>query len=257
MLGTAAGASFPAQAQSAASSAASADASAPIDPAAMAAVDKMSAALQALSSFHVRSDVTTEVVLVTGQKIQFGGTVDTFVRRPNAFRIIVAADTRSREMYYDGKTFTIFAPKLGYYADFAAPSTIGLTVDKAQTQFDIEIPLADLFTWSTDQKIRSRIQEAMIVRPEQVGGKQCMHYAFRQEHVDWQLWIDQGSQGLPCKIVITNKDDPTMPQYTALLTWDLTPLSPSENFTFVPPSGANRINIADVSKMTPAKGEGQ
>lgn len=231
-------------------------ASSPIDPDAMAAVDKMSAALRDLSSFHATSDVTTEIVLETGQKIQFGGTLDIWVRRPNAFKIVANADTRSREMYYDGKSFTIFAPRIGYYASFDAPSTIAMTIDKAYTQYGIEIPLADLFTWGTDQTVRSRVQEATVIRPEHIGSRLCMHYAFRQEKADWQLWIDQGDRPLPCKLVITSRVDPAMPQYSAILNWDTTPVAPGENLAFVPPADAHRITMADVAKQT-QQGVGQ
>ncbi|SNS30616.1 DUF2092 domain-containing protein [Sphingopyxis indica] len=243
-------------AKPAASAAADDDGSNPIDPEAMAAVDKMSAALQALSSFHTKSDITTEVVLATGQKIQFGGTMDTYARRPNAFKIVTRLDGKSRELYYDGKTFTIFAPTLGYYADFPAPGTIAATIDKASDEFGIEVPLADLFTWGSDPAIRARVQEAMVIRPETIGDRTCMHYAFRQEHADWQVWIDQGGKALPCKIVITNKTDPAMPQYSAVIDWASTAVPASENLAFSPPADAHRIAIADISEIT-SDGEGQ
>lgn len=220
----------------------------PIDPDAMAALDAMSAYLQTLVSFSVKSDATTEVVLESGQKIQFGGTVDLKVHRPNAFMVKSEADTRTREMYYDGKSFTIFAPRLAYYASFDAPPSIGQTLESARTNYGIEVPLADLFTWGTDQTIRARVQEAMMIRTETIDGKECMHYAFRQEMVDWQLWLEEGEKPLPCKIVITSKDDPAMPQYTSVLEWDLTTPVPASSLAFNPPADAHRITIEEVSQ---------
>ncbi|MBT0669510.1 DUF2092 domain-containing protein [Novosphingobium profundi] len=243
-----------ATAQDDASADVAAPAADPIDPDAMAAVDAMSAALQKLVSFTVKSDATNEVVLEDGQKIQFSGGVELQVHRPSAFKVTTKADTQSREMYYDGKSFTIFAPKLGYFASFAAPSTIGQTVDKARTQFDIEVPLADLFLWGTDQTIRSRVQAALVVRPETIGNRTCMHYAFRQEHVDWQVWIDQGGQPLPCKLVITNRDDEAMPQYSAVLQWDLTTPVSVAQLAFTPPAGAHKIAITEIPAV---QGEAQ
>lgn len=221
----------------------------PIDPDAMAAMDEMSAALQKLQSFSIKSETTTEVVLETGQKIQFAGHVDLKVKRPDALRVAAEADTQTREMYYDGKSFTIFAPRLGYYASFDAPPTIGQALDKARTDYALEVPLADLFIWGTDQTIRARVKAAMVVRPEKIGSRTCMHYAFRQELVDWQVWVDEGEQPLPCKIVITSTDDPAQPQYSAVLTWDLTtPVTPAQ-LAFTPPAGATRITIAQAADM--------
>lgn len=220
----------------------------PIDPDAMAAMDAMSAYLQTLISFTVTSDATTEVVLESGQKIQFGGTVDLKVHRPNAFMVKSEADTRTREMYYDGKSFTIFAPRLAYYASFDAPPSIGQTLESARTNYGIEVPLADLFTWGTDQTIRARVQEAMMIRTETIEGKECMHYAFRQQMVDWQLWVEEGEKPLPCKIVITSKDDPAMPQYTAVLDWDLATPVPASSLAFNPPADAHQITIEEISQ---------
>ncbi len=243
-----------AQAQSAATAA---DASSPIDPAAMKAMDGMSAFLLTLGSFRVTGEATTEQVLLTGQKIQFGGTFDILARRPDAFKIVTDSDRQSREMYYDGKTFTIFAPRVGYYASFAAASSIGLTIDKAKREYDIELPLADLFTWGTDQTLRSRVQEAMVVRPETIGERKCMHYAFRQEKVDWQIWIEDGARPLPCKMVITNKDDPAMPQYVAVLHWDTQVKPGPADLAFTPPAGAHRITMADIDGTAAASGKGE
>ncbi|MCJ1959331.1 MULTISPECIES: DUF2092 domain-containing protein [Novosphingobium] len=218
----------------------------PIDPAAMAALDEMSASLQQLASFTVTSEATSEIVLEAGQKIQFGAHVEVKVHRPDAFRVVSTADTQTREMFYDGKSFSLFAPKLNYYATFDAPPTIGQTIDKARTEFGLEVPLADLFIWGTDQTMRSRILGAMVIRPETIGSRTCMHYAFRQQRVDWQVWIDQGPRPLPCKLVITNRDDAAMPQYTAVLTWDTTtPVSAAE-LAFTPPAGATPIAISEV-----------
>ncbi|MCJ2178378.1 DUF2092 domain-containing protein [Novosphingobium album (ex Hu et al. 2023)] len=218
-----------------------------IDQDAFDALDHMAQYLQTLTSFEVKSDVTTEVVLEGGQKVQFGGALDLKVHRPDAFKIVAASDTRTREMYYDGKLFTIYAPVLGYYADFAAPPTIGLTLDKARTEYDIEIPLADLFTWGTDQTIRARIKEALVIRPEHIGNRTCMHYAFRQEKVDWQLWLEESDKPLPCKIIITSRVDPAMPQYTAVLHWDTAMNIPASTLAFTPPATAKRITIAEAA----------
>lgn len=244
------------------------DGSNPIDPAAMKAMDAMSAYLLTLGTFRVTGEATTEQVLVTGQKIQFGGTFDILARRPNAFKIVTNSDIQNREMYYDGKTFTIFSPRSGYYADFPAASSIGLTIDKARRDYGVELPLADLFTWGTDQTMRSRVREAMVVRPETIGDRKCMHLAFRQEKVDWQIWIEEGARPLPCKMVITNKDDPAMPQYTAVLRWDTQATATAADLAFTPPPDAKRIKMAslgggdvgngkDAASAAASKGEGQ
>ena len=87
----------------------------------------------------------------------------------------------------------------------------------------------------------------MVIRPERIDKRTCMHYAFRQEKVDWQVWVEEGAQPLPCKLVITSRDDPSMPQYTAVLHWDLTTPVEASALAFTPPADARKIPITEVA----------
>lgn len=220
-----------------------------VEPEASAALDRMGAALRALPGFSGHADVTTEKVLDSGQKIQHGGTLDFQVRRPDGIKIVATSDRQARQIYYDGTSMTIFAPRMGFYGSFAAPSTIGLVIDLASTKYGIEIPLADLFLFGVDQTMTMRIKSGFVVGTETINGALCEHYAFRQELVDWQLWIRRDQTALPCKLIVTSTDDPSMPQYSATLSWDTTTVPPAEAFAFVPPEGALKISFADVSKQ--------
>jgi len=76
----------------------------------------------------------------------------------------------------------------------------------------------------------------------------CHHLAFRQEGIDWQIWIEDSDQALPRKLVITLKEQPGHPQYLALIDkWNLTPDAPDSAFEFTPPAGAKRIDLTPLS----------
>jgi hypothetical protein len=77
-----------------------------------------------------------------------------------------------------------------------------------------------------------------------VKGVKCDHYAFHQADVDWQVWIEQGPQPLPRKLVITTTTEKTQPQHVAVLTWDLAPRLDESLFAFRPPATAQRIEFA-------------
>ena len=225
-----------------------------IDPDALAALDKMGAELRTHQNFHVKSEVVNEDVLGSGQKLQYAGTVETIARRPNGLRISMVSDTRERQIYYDGKNVTIFSPRLGFYASFPAPNTIGATLAVAKDKYGVEMPLADLYAWGTDPSLNKRIKSGFFVRADQIGGQMCNHYAFRQERVDWQIWIAKDGPPLPCKLVITNTTDPAQPQYTALIHWSFPDSIPDSTFAFVPPETAKKIAIATVAKVRIAGG---
>jgi hypothetical protein len=67
------------------------------------------------------------------------------------------------------------------------------------------------------------------------------HYAFRQEGVDWQIWIEKGKTLLPRKLVLTTTDEEGQPQYVSVMKWNLSPSISDKMFTFVPPKDAHRI----------------
>src|SRR4029453_2164427 len=87
-----------------------------VEPAALDALDKMGAYLRTLNSFEVRSDATIDEVLESGQKLQFASPLPLRVRRPDRLWLEVASDRKTREFFYDGKTFTLWGPRNKLYA---------------------------------------------------------------------------------------------------------------------------------------------
>ena len=216
------------------------------DPKAMEALSAMGKYLRSLKAFTLRGDTAIDEVLDNGQKIQFGGTVDYRVQQPDRLRLDVRNERRWRDFYYDGRNLTQYGPRAKYYAVVGAPATIAELVQAADQKYDIEIPLADLFLWGTDKSGLDDIKSASFIGPAQIGGKDCDHFAFRQEGVDWQIWIQQGKQPLPCKMVITTLSEPSQPQYSAVLSWNVAPKFDKSTFTFVPPKDAKQIPAAQV-----------
>lgn len=220
-----------------------------IDPAALEALQRMGAYLRTLSSFEVQSDFTTdEVDAETGQKLQFSGTTQYRVRRPNAFVIDFRTDRRQRQFIYDGRTLTVFAPRMGYYAQVPAPATIIEVLNLAEQHYHINLPLTDLFYWGTPEANTSALLSAIYVGYANIDGAHCDQWAFHQEDVDWQIWIERGDRALPHKIVITTRDGTAFPEFSASLTWNLTPTFNNATFTFTPTVEAHRIQIASASE---------
>lgn len=225
------------------------------DPAAMAALDEMGASLRTITQFAVHADLEVEDVLNSGQKLQYGGTIDITARRPDRFRIDLVINDTARQLFYDGKSLTLFAPELKYYAKAPAPETIGKTLDKVFEQYGLTIPLADLFTWGDNPELAKGIQEALVVGPERINGEVCDHYAMRQQLVDWQIWIRAGESKLPCKLVITDRSDPSMPQVTAVYDWRRLDPAVTDEFSFVAPSGAMPIKLEQMPSKAAKAGE--
>jgi hypothetical protein len=215
-----------------------------VEPGAMAALQSMGAYLRALKSFQVEVATTDEDVLDDGQKIQYSGTTSIVARMPNGLRAEVANERHDRMYLYDGKSFTLFAKRLNFYATVDAPPTIGQLADKLDSEYGFSVPLEDLFRWGAPGWTPEGITGAMDVGPSPVLGTTCEQYAFRQADIDWQVWIQKGDHPLPRKLVITTKTDEARPQHTAVYVWNLAPSWNDAAFVFDPPEGAGKVVLA-------------
>ncbi|MBX3159736.1 MAG: DUF2092 domain-containing protein [Deltaproteobacteria bacterium] len=221
-----------------------------IDPVAIDALDTMGAFLREQESFDVHVVAETDYVLGNGQKVRRSAYGTVRVRKPDHLRAEIRSDRRDRQFFYDGETFTIYSPRMGFYATSPATGTIRELADQLQTKYGLELPLVDLFRWGTDEDSAKEITQATYVGPAVVDGVQTDQYAFRQPGLDWQIWIDQGERPVPRKLVLTTTDVPARPERAVELTWNLATHPDDKVFAFTPPKDAQRIPLAEIA---PAK----
>jgi len=216
-----------------------------LDPDAMEALNRMGAYLRTLKAYRILSDTVRDEVLQDGQVVTFAGTTDLLVERPSRMRADITSDRKSRMFFYDGRTFTLYARRMGYYATVPAPATLRQLSNTIEEKYGIELPLVDLILWGTDESTVSQVRAARDLGPSTIDGTSCEHYAFRQEGLDWQLWLQMGPNPLPRKLVLTTLTDEARPRYTAVFRWDLAPAYNAEAFTFVPPEDAKKIVLTE------------
>jgi hypothetical protein len=216
------------------------------DPQVMNRLDSMGQYLRSLKVFALHADTTTDEVLENGQKLQFAGAADYLVQTPDRMRLELKNDFKHRIYTYDSQSLTQYSPQLGYYTTMEITGTNGEMVLQVKKKYDLDMPLVDLFLWGTDEADTKGIKVAAFVGVEQMNGHDSEHYAFRQEGVDWQVWIQPGDQPLPDKLVITDTEDPSQPSFVANLQWDLSPKTQEKDFIFVPPKGAMKIDIVSL-----------
>jgi hypothetical protein len=226
-----------------------------IDPDAVDAVKKMSAYLRTLKSFQITDNVTQDDVLDDGLIVQHESKVDYLTARPNRLRVEVTSDDQHRLYLYDGKNFTVWARLVNYYATVPAPPTIGELIGQADEKYNIELPLYDLYNWGTKDDDVNKIKTAVDVGPSAVEGVTCEHYAFHQEGVDWQIWIQLGEFPLPRRLVITTLTDDARPQHSDTLAWNLAPSFNDGAFAFDPPPDAKRVILEGEKADATEKGK--
>jgi hypothetical protein len=183
--------------------------------------------------------------------------VDLVARRPNRLFAEITNDRQRRLLFYDGAHFTLFAPRSTFYATVDAPPTIEKLADDLEERYDIQLPLVDLFRWGTPEANVDALTSAVDLGPSAINGVTCEQYGFRQEGIDWQLWIERGESPLPCRIVITTLTDDARPQHMATYSWNLAPSYDDDTFVFHAPADAKRISLLEVPGAPPSTKAGR
>lgn len=219
-----------------------------LDPVAIQALKGMGDYLKSLKSFEVRTKATLEdVVDDTDMKLTFNVEGLYQVQRPNAFHIELKSDRQIRQYFYDGKNFTVNVPRRNFYATVGAPSTIRAVVQDIYDQYGIALPLADLFYWSDRGAPTDGLTGAIRIGYAKVNGVDTDQFFYRGPDLDFQIWIQRGSQPLPRRMVITTRSSAAKPSYSADLDWNTAPGFTSANFAFSPDAKSTAIQMARVS----------
>jgi hypothetical protein len=212
------------------------------------AVDVAREAVEFLASqerFHLRSRMTHEVEQESGQFLWFSETREVTVRRPNKlFAVGTRDDGRVRHAWYDGETFTIYDQGENAYGQVPIGDDLDAMFDYLETVLEMPIPMADLL-YNDLTHLNIEILSATYIGVSRVEGVECDHLAFRNEAVDWQMWIERGDSPWVRKFAINYRELPGTPQFAAVLDeWDAAPTTPDELFEFMPPEDAVQIEVS-------------
>jgi hypothetical protein len=99
-----------------------------------------------------------------------------------------------------------------------------------------------LFAQSVKEELEKRITEIDYVELTTIAGKPADHLAARTADIDFQIWLAQGEQPLPLRVVLTYKKEVGQPQFRANLNdWNLAPKIDEAALAFSPPQGAEAV----------------
>ena len=215
-----------------------------IDPAADRILRDWSEYLASAEAFTVTLEVAEDVLLPHGQMVQYCGVSKIALQRPgSAFASFRGEERRSNFAIHDGRC-TLHNLEGNIYAVTEVPTLLDDAVDQIVEQYGLNVPAADIVYQDPYAGVIGAVDYGYIVGRASIDGVDCHHLAFAQETIDWQAWIQAGPKPLLRKLVITYKDDPGWPQYTARFTaWDLSPRLSKHYFEFEPPLGANKVDF--------------
>ena len=118
------------------------------------------------------------------------------------------------EMVFDGKTLTVLGKNLNKYAQIDSAGSIDQLVARLRNELGMAIPGADIMLSNAYDELMADVLEAEHIGRGVIDGVECDHLAFRDNDVDWQIWVEVGNRPIPRKYIITSKAVTGAPQYT-------------------------------------------
>jgi hypothetical protein len=211
----------------------------------------MSAArlLKDQDAYSVHATASYDVVLTSGAKVEHLREVDVLVRRPDRFYAEYWDDTgKYRKVYYNGRQMTIHDIFRAVYAQIDVPDSIDGALDTALDDYGLDAPLADFLSNAVDASFREGVKLGVYVGETVIDETSVHHLYFSHTNVDFQVWIEQGGTPLIRKLVITYKNDPSAPKYSAVFSdWDFLPPVDESDFEFPDANAAEKIEILKTS----------
>lgn len=226
-------------------------------------VREMSDLLEKTNAFTVSTDEIHERVRRTGEVDTLRFSRDMTVRRPDRAWFHMKAADRELEGWYDGDSLTLVSAGKKMWAQAPMPPTLDEAMDYLATEYGLPVPMADLVYRSPYEALITDETQGGWVGVEEAGGQTCDHLAFQEETVDWEIWVPQEGEPLPCQLRITYKQLPAQPKSTITFhDWNLDPQIDEGRFTARVPEDFQRIRVVGPSTgdaagaPTPAAEEG-
>jgi hypothetical protein len=214
-------------------------------------VHQMSTRLAGATAVSVTTTEMREVVRASGKKEAVSQTGVYTMRRPDRFYAKMTGGP-GLESWYNGKTLTIASHPEKVFAQAPMPETIDRTLDALAERYDMALPMGDLFYGSADKALLSDTTTGGYVGTENVGDTPCVHLAFKDTGVDWELWLPEQGDPLPKRFKVLQKRRTGQPVIDLTFTaWDLAPQI--SDATFVPKVPADYEGIAILQRAAAVK----
>jgi hypothetical protein len=180
-----------------------------------------------------------------GQYIEFGEKRRILLQRPDLLRVETErSDGEQNLLLFNGKEITFFKADDNVYSQVEKPGTVDDALVYMVRDLQFTLPMARLLHTGFPQQIEKKLTAISYVEENTLFDVVTDHLAIRSEGVDMQLWVAQGDEPLPRRIVLTYMNAPGQPQFRADFTeWSLAPKVIADSFTFTPPADAEKIPV--------------
>lgn len=227
---------------------ANAQAPAPADTRAQAReiLMRMAGFLGGAQRFSVSVRASYDAVQKSGEKIEFAETRRIQLSRPDRLRVESERSDGARTLtVFDGRQIVLVDLANNVYATAPQPGGIDESVVHLIKDLGMRLPLSLLLRTQLPAELEAQVRAIDYVEKTNIHGVPSHHLAARTNAVDFQVWVADGEQPLPLRVVITYRKSPGQPQFRAQLSdWNLAPAIGDATFAAAVPAGAKKIAFA-------------
>ena len=230
----------------------------PVPPLKPAISNEAAAAVSQMAKTLMAKDlsITARTIRVyldrSGQPLHVFHTVNIVARRPDRIAVEFSGDDGKHELFYDGKTASVFFPDSKQYAVMPASGDIPSALGEVADTMDVDFPLGAFFSDSPDKVLLGDAMAGWQVGTANVNGVECRHLFFSQKSgIDLELWVEKNSTATPRRLIVTYRLLPGQPNFIAEFTSLKTQARASDSeFAFQPPADAKRLELTPVVAPT-------
>jgi len=218
-----------------------------IDPKADGILRQMSDTLARADAFSVDVRTTRDELIPGGPMVEFTASSTIKLRRPSQLHTSSRGQGRNRAAWFSGGRLTILDKARQLYASLETKRKIDDMLDDMLDEYDVEMPAADLLFSNPYDVLTENVRSGEYIGLHRAGGHDCHHLAFRQETIDWQIWIGADGDALPYRFVITFLEMTGQPEtQVEFANWDLSPRLSAGQFLFHAPAEARSVDMDDL-----------
>lgn len=207
---------------------------------------QMATFLSGAPRFSVDVSSNYDVLQASGQKIEFGERRRVLVSRPDRLRVDTERSNGTRtSALFTGAELVLVDAGQKLYASETQPGDIDQSILHFVSDLGMRFPLAALLMRRLPLEFERRVRSIDYVEHTEILGTPAHHLAARGDTVDFQVWVRDGPQPVPLRVVLTYREEPGQPEFRAQLSdWNLAPAITAASFQPQLPAGATKILFA-------------
>ncbi|WP_348647559.1 DUF2092 domain-containing protein [Ensifer sp. ENS04] len=218
-------------------------------PEAKKLLKSMSDYLASQKALSFSYDSNLQVVTNTDQKLGLSSSGTVNLSRPDRVHTTRSGGFVDTETMFDGKTLTLLGKNVNKYTQVEMHGTIDQLIDELKDKHGLPLPAADLLMTNAYEELMKGVYDSKDLGSGFVNGKECDSLAFRKDDVDFQIWVAQGEQPYPCRLVITSSKVKGGPEYSIQIRdWKSGDGVPADDFAFKNTTNAEKADVNDLKR---------